>query len=129
MTGGARGAVMLAEDRGSGALLGVATQSFNTAMRYTVGSASGEYSCLEELIVGEAGRGKGVGKVLVQATIENARRRGCARMGLYVASGLTSQPFYEKMGFAFVGEGGGGAWGHQDLSIDGGSNHSLRSCL
>jgi GNAT superfamily N-acetyltransferase len=124
-----RGAVTLAEDATSGALLGVATQSFNVAMRYAKGSAAAEYSCLEELIVGAAGRGKGVGKVLVQATIDAARRRGCARMGLYVASGLTSQPFYEKIGFVFDENGPPATWGHLQLSEDGGDGHELRANL
>ena len=48
-------------------MTGVATQSFAIAMRMTTESTKGEYTLLEELIVGEAGRGKGVGQILVQA--------------------------------------------------------------
>jgi GNAT superfamily N-acetyltransferase len=108
-----RGQVFLAEDN-AGKLLGVATQSFAVAMRMAVVSARAEYTLLEELIVGEAGRGKGVGQILVQACLDSAKERGCANMGLYVADGLTSRPFYDKLGFQFD-NGLGGQWGRLDL--------------
>ena len=115
-----RGQATLAEDE-AGRLLGVATQSFTVAMRMTADATSarpGEYTLLEELIVAEAGRGQGVGQLLVQACLDSAKERGCANMGLYVADGLTSRPFYEKLGFKFDG-GLGGQWGRLDLNSAG----------
>lgn len=38
--------------------------------------------CLEDLFVEEAGRGSGMGRALVEAAMERARERGCARMDL-----------------------------------------------
>lgn len=92
-----RGAVLVAEEGET--LLGVATISFNLAIRY-----AGEYCQLEELIVDSAARGKNAGGLLVQATVDAARERGCAEMGLYlVESTEGNRPFYEKYGFEFVG--------------------------
>lgn len=92
-----RGTVLVCEEEG--AILGVATISFNLAIRY-----AGEYCQLEELIVDSAARGKNAGGLLVQATIDAARGRGCAEMGLYlVESTEGNRPFYEKYGFEFVG--------------------------
>lgn len=92
-----RGAVLVCEEEG--AILGVATISFNLAIRY-----SGEYCQLEELIVDSAARGKNAGGLLVQAAINVARMRGCAEMGLYLVEHTEgNRPFYEKYGFEFVG--------------------------
>lgn len=94
---GERGTVLVSEE--DGALLGVATISFNLAIRY-----SGEYCQLEELIVDSAARGKNAGGLLVQAAVNAARDRGCAEMGLYLVEHTEgNRPFYEKYGFAFVG--------------------------
>ena len=92
-----RGAVVVAEREGT--ILGCATVSYNLAIRY-----GGEYCELEELIVHEAGRGLGVGRILVQRTIDDARRRGCAEMGLYlVPTTEGNRGFYEKLGFEVTG--------------------------
>ena len=92
-----RGAVVVAER--DGVVLGCATVSYNLAIRY-----GGEYCELEELIVDEAGRGLGLGRILVQRTIEDARRRGCAEMGLYlVPTTEGNRGFYEKLGFEVLG--------------------------
>ncbi len=88
-----RGRIIVAEEEGQ--ILGMATVSYNVAMRY-----GGEYCQLEELIVDPAGRGKNIGGQLVAATVENARARGCAEYGLYlVETTEQNQPFYEKYGF------------------------------
>ncbi|MEM7425877.1 MAG: GNAT family N-acetyltransferase [Pseudomonadota bacterium] len=89
-----RGCVLLAEDETG--TLGLVTASFNLALRY-----DGEYAQVEELIVTEAARGKGVGGKLVCAVIEAARERGCIEVGLYAVP--RNQPFYEKMGFSYAG--------------------------
>jgi ribosomal protein S18 acetylase RimI-like enzyme len=73
--------------------------SYNLAIRY-----GGEYCELEELIVDEAARGLNLGRILVQRTIDDARRRGCAEMGLYlVPSTEGNRGFYEKLGFEVLG--------------------------
>ncbi len=89
-----RGVVLVAED--GGATVGVITASFNPAIRY-----GGNYAQIEELIVDESGRGKGVGAQLVGAMIGEARRRGCKEIGLYALE--HNRPFYEKNGFTYQG--------------------------
>lgn len=92
-----RGAILVAEV--DGRVLGMASVSYNLAMRY-----GGEYCQLEELIVDPDGRGKNIGGRLVEATVALARERGCAEYGLYlVESTEQNQPFYEKYGFVRVG--------------------------
>lgn len=92
-----RGQVLVAED--GGIVLGLASVSYNLAMRY-----GGEYCQLEELIVDPSARGRNVGALLVATTVERARSRGCAEYGLYlVESTEHNLPFYEKFGFKRVG--------------------------
>ena len=80
-------------------ILGMATISFNVALRY-----GGEYCQLEELIVTPNARGKNVGGILMEATLEHARKRGCKEFGLYLLESTShNQPFYEKFGFSGVG--------------------------
>ncbi len=89
-----RGCAILAED--ATGPLGLVTASFNLALRY-----GGEYAQVEELIVLDAARGKGVGAALIEAIIEAARQRGCTEIGLYAVP--RNQAFYEKMGFVYAG--------------------------
>lgn len=80
-------------------ILGMATVSYNLAMRYR-----GEYCHLEELIVDPAARGRNAGGLLVQHTVNHARERGCAEYGLYlVESTEHNRPFYERYGMVVVG--------------------------
>ena len=97
LLGNTRGEVFVAE--GGGKILGMASVSYNLAMRY-----GGEYCQLEELIVDPAGRGQNIGGRLVEKTVEQAKLRGCAEYGLYLVE-TTEQnlPFYEKYGFKKVG--------------------------
>jgi GNAT superfamily N-acetyltransferase len=97
LLGGERGEVLVAHEDGD--LLGVATVSYNLAIRY-----AGEYAVLEELIVEPSARGRNVGGLLVENTVERARRRGCSEFGLYLMESTEhNRPFYEKYGFEFVG--------------------------
>ncbi len=97
LVGGARGRIIVAEE--DGRLLGMASVSYNVALRY-----DGEYCQLEELIVSPAARGRRLGAQLVEQTLADARRRGCAEYGLYlVATTEHNRPFYEKLGFRAVG--------------------------
>ncbi len=94
---GVRGEVHVAVE--SEQVLGVATVSYNLAIRY-----AGEYCQLEERIVDPAARGKNAGGALVAAAVAAARERRCAEMGLYlVARTEGNRAFYEKYGFEFVG--------------------------
>jgi GNAT superfamily N-acetyltransferase len=93
-----RGSVVIAEE--SGKILGMASISFNLALRY-----NGEYCQLEELIVDQNARGKNVGGLLIEETIRLAKIRGCKEFGLYLLESTKhNQTFYEKYGFIKVGE-------------------------
>ncbi len=92
-----RGAVLVACEAGT--LLGVATVTYNLAIRY-----GGEYCQLEELIVSAEARGRNAGGALVEAAVRAARERGCAEMGLYLLERTEgNRPFYAKYGFLSVG--------------------------
>ena len=94
---GKRGQILVAEEQSR--LLGLASVSYNLAMRY-----GGEYCQLEELVVDPQARGKKVGALLIEATLANARSRGCIEIGLYlIASTEHNRAFYEKFGFTPVG--------------------------
>ena len=92
-----RGAVIVAETQDT--IVGCVTVSYNLATRY-----GGEYCELEELIVDEPARGLNLGRILVQRAIDDARRRGCAEMGLYlVPTTEGNRGFYAKLGFEVLG--------------------------
>lgn len=92
-----RGAVVVAEN--NLLIVGIATVSYNMTIRY-----GGEYCELEELIVDDSARGLNLGRILVQRTIDDARRRGCSEIGLYlVPSTEGNRGFYEKLGFEAIG--------------------------
>jgi len=93
-----RGSLVVAEE--SGEVLGMASISFNLALRY-----NGEYCQLEELVVDPDARGKNVGGMLIEETIRLAKKRGCKEFGLYILESTKhNQTFYEKYGFIKVGE-------------------------
>ena len=93
-----RGSLVVAEENGS--VLGMASISFNLALRY-----NGEYCQLEELVVDQEARGKNVGGLLIEETIKLAKKRGCKEYGLYILESTKhNQGFYEKYGFVKVGE-------------------------
>jgi GNAT superfamily N-acetyltransferase len=94
---------LLTSDRGSvivferdGEVLGVVTCSYVPAIRY-----GGNYARMEELIVDDRARGTGAGKILVNAAIAEARRRGCRLITLYARE--HTRAFYEKAGFHYIG--------------------------
>ena len=93
-----RGSLVVAEENGD--VLGMASISFNLALRY-----NGEYCQLEELVVDQDARGKNVGGLLIEETIMLAKKRGCKEYGLYILESTKhNQGFYEKYGFVKVGE-------------------------
>jgi GNAT superfamily N-acetyltransferase len=96
---GERGTVLVADDDELG-VLGLATLSFNLAIRY-----SGEYCQLEELFVDPTARGRNAGGLLIEGIIAAARERGCAEIGLYLLEWTAhNRPFYAKYGFEVVGD-------------------------
>ena len=93
-----RGSLVIAVE--SGKILGMASISFNLALRY-----NGEYCQLEELVVHQEARGKNVGGLLIEETLRLAKNRGCKEFGLYLLESTKhNQSFYEKYGFAVIGE-------------------------
>ena len=68
-----RGTVIVAEEGDD--MLGVITLSYPTAIR-----CAGIYTCIEEFIVSEQARGKGVGGQLLEAAITKATAKGCQEM-------------------------------------------------
>jgi len=61
-----RGSLVIAEE--NGIILGMASVSFNLALRY-----NGEYCQLEELVVDQDARGKNVGGLLIEETLRQLR--------------------------------------------------------
>ena len=93
-----RGSLVIAEE--NGIILGMASVSFNLALRY-----NGEYCQLEELVVDQDARGKNVGGLLIQEALRLAKNRGCKEFGLYLLESTKhNQPFYEKYGFVKIGD-------------------------
>ncbi|MBU2548928.1 MAG: GNAT family N-acetyltransferase [Proteobacteria bacterium] len=86
------GTILLAEEDGEA--LGLITLSYPTAIR-----CGGIYTCIEEFIVGEKGRGKGIGGSLLRAALDEARRRGCFELQVNNPSEL-GYPVYLKYGLS-----------------------------
>ena len=90
------GSIWVAEEDGE--VLGVVTISFPTAIR-----CGGLYSCIEEFIVSEKARGKGVGGQLVQAMIAEAASKGCYEIQINNPSKL-GYPVYLRYGLKDIGK-------------------------
>jgi ribosomal protein S18 acetylase RimI-like enzyme len=71
-------------------------------LRYRFGFwRSGGDCLLEDLYVDESARGAGLGRALVQATLDRARERGCRRAELDVnESNAAAIALYEAFGFS-----------------------------
>jgi len=67
------GTVFVAEE--DGVMLGLVTLSYPLAIR-----CGGAYSSIEEFIVTEQARGKGVGGALLEAAVTQATEKGCYEM-------------------------------------------------
>jgi ribosomal protein S18 acetylase RimI-like enzyme len=70
-------------------------------LRYRLSVWTGADDCwLEDLYVDDGARGAGLGRALVEAAFERARRRGCRRIELDVnESNAAALAFYEGLGF------------------------------
>ena len=90
------GDVLVAEEEG--VLLGTITLSYPVAAR-----CGGVYSCIEEFMVSDRARGKGVGGRLLEASLACARDRGCYEIQVNGPSEL-GYPVYMRYGFKDVGK-------------------------
>jgi len=84
------GIILVAEENGE--IAGVTTLSFPNAIR-----CDGLYSCIEENIVDEKFRGKGVGGKLLQAAIAEAKAKGCKELQVNNPSKM-GYPLYMRYG-------------------------------
>jgi GNAT superfamily N-acetyltransferase len=92
----ALGSVFVAEEDGD--LLGLITLSYPTAIR-----CAGPYACIEEFIVDQKGRGKGIGGKLIETAIEEARSRGCYELQVNRPS-ESGYPVYLHYGWKDLGK-------------------------
>jgi len=91
-----KGTVFVAEEDGD--LLGVITLSYPTAIR-----CSGIYSCIEEFIVSQKARGKGVGGQLLEAAVAEVTAKGCYEIQVNRPSEL-GYPVYLEHGWKDLGK-------------------------
>lgn len=85
-----KGTVLVAEEGDD--MIGVITLSYPVAIR-----CAGRYTCLEEFIVSERARGKGVGGQLLEAAITEATAKGCHEVQVNNPSEL-GYPLYIRYG-------------------------------
>jgi len=90
------GSVFVATEEGR--ILGVITLSYPTAIR-----CQGRYACIEEFIVDEKGRGKGIGGQLIQKAIEKAKTKGCYELQVNRPS-ESGYPVYMRYGWKDLGK-------------------------
>ena len=91
-----KGTVLVAEEDGK--MLGLLTLSYPVAIR-----CGGIYSCIEEFIVTEEARGKGVGGKLLEAAISKAAEKGCYELQVNRPSEL-GYPVYMRHGWKDLGK-------------------------
>ena len=91
-----KGTVLVAEEDGK--MLGLLTLSYPVAIR-----CGGIYSCIEEFIVTEEARGKGVGGKLLETAISKAAEKGCYELQVNRPSEL-GYPVYMRHGWKDLGK-------------------------
>ena len=91
-----KGTVLVAEEDGT--MLGLVTLSYPVAIR-----CGGIYSCIEEFIVNEQARGKGVGSKLLQVAIDKASEKGSYELQVNRPSEL-GYPVYLRQGWKDLGK-------------------------
>jgi GNAT superfamily N-acetyltransferase len=90
------GTILVAEH--DGYIVGVITLSYPLAMR-----TNGLYACVEEFVVDEHMRGKGIGSLLLKAAITEAQFRGCYEVQVNNPSEV-GYPVYLYNGIEDVGK-------------------------
>jgi GNAT superfamily N-acetyltransferase len=90
------GVVLVADE--SGVLLGEITLSYPVAAR-----CGGTYTCIEEFMVSDKARGKGVGGKLMEAALAEARAKGCFEIQVNNPSQM-GYPVYMRYGFTDLGK-------------------------
>lgn len=90
------GAVIVAEENEK--MVGLITLSYPIAMR-----CAGKYTCIEEFIVSETVRGRGVGTQLLQAALEEAKRQGCFEIQVNAPTEM-GYPLYIKQDIKDAGK-------------------------
>jgi len=91
-----KGTILLAEQDGEA--LGLITLSYPVALR-----CGGIYTCIEEFIVSEQARGKGVGGQLFEAAVAEATTRGCFELQVNNPSEM-GYPLYLRHGMKDTGK-------------------------
>lgn len=91
-----KGTVLVAEEDDK--MLGLITLSYPVAIR-----CGGIYSCIEEFIVTEQARGKGVGSQLLEAAIQKATEKGSYELQVNRPSEL-GYPVYLRQGWKDLGK-------------------------
>jgi len=91
-----KGTVLVAEEDNE--VVGVITLSYPVAIR-----CGGIYTCIEEFIVSQKMRGRGVGGLLLEAAIAEATTKGCREIQVNRPSEL-GYPVYLEHGWADLGK-------------------------
>jgi GNAT superfamily N-acetyltransferase len=91
-----KGSILVAEEDGE--VVGVITLSYPVAIR-----CAGIYTCIEEFIVSQRMRGRGVGGQLLEAAIDEATARGCYEIQVNRPSEL-GYPVYLEHGWEDLGK-------------------------
>jgi GNAT superfamily N-acetyltransferase len=92
---GRGGCIFVAEEGGE--IVGVITLGYSYVLRF-----GGNYAMIEEFIVSERMRGKGIANQLIQTAIQEARRMGCPELQVNGPSPL-GRPVYIRNGFHEAG--------------------------
>jgi GNAT superfamily N-acetyltransferase len=90
------GTILIAEENGE--IAGITTLSYPTALR-----CCGPYSCIEENIVDERYRERGIGGALLKAAIAETTARGCDELQVNAPS-ESGYPLYLRHGFKDKGK-------------------------
>ena len=93
---GEKGTILVAEEDNQ--VVGVITLSYPVAIR-----CAGIYTCIEEFIVSQRMRGRGVGGQLLEAAIAEATTRGCYEIQVNRPSEL-GYPVYLERGWEDLGK-------------------------
>jgi GNAT superfamily N-acetyltransferase len=98
LLGSPRDAVLVAEEDGGGAVLGVLALHWGVLLHLAAPIAR-----IGSLVVAEAARGRGVGGLLVRAAASLARAEGCAVLELTTGKQReAAHAFYAAQGFAWT---------------------------